>query len=192
MVPEEDCPVCGFRSEKAFRFCPQCGRIRASFAPKSPSGVGRRIALWAVLLLVFLLILKGYPSNRQAVQKAFSQQENGTGGSYLVVSSWTCKIPKYANGIKIAGEVKNTSQSSVDRLEVMGTARTADGTFVSTGDGRADCRPLLPGQTSPFWALIDYNPAIRSATLSFKDSWGSVIAFSGPQTQACAIDANPY
>jgi hypothetical protein len=192
IVPEEDCPVCGFRSAKAFRFCPQCGRIRASFAPKSPGGVGRRIALWAVLLLVFLLILKVYPSNRQEVQKALSQQEKGTGGNYLVVSSWTCKIPTYPNSIKIAGEVKNTSQSAVDRLEVMGSARTGDGTFASAEDGRVEYRPLLPGQTSPFWVLIDYNPAIRSAALSFKDSEGSVIAFSGPRTQPCAIDANPY
>jgi hypothetical protein len=102
----------------------------------------------------------------------------------LTVPSWSCVIER--GGIHVRGEVKNISNAPIEKVEVVGTFRTADATFVKTAEALIEYQPLLSGQTSPFDALDYDNPAILKAEISFKVFWGGRIAFTGVHRADCA------
>ena len=107
------------------------------------------------------------------------------GGKDLVVNSWSCARERDSDYIYIRGEVKNASDSSVNWLQIVVTLRTADGTFVTSDHGFAEYQTILPRQTSPFKVLIGFNPAVRTADLSFKSDDRELVEFSGPHSISC-------
>jgi hypothetical protein len=107
------------------------------------------------------------------------------GGKSLVVKSWSCTMD--SDWVFIRGELKNVSTTSITRLQVVATLRTADGTLISSGESIPEYETILPGQTSPFEVSVGFNPAVRSADLSLKNfNNGEAVEFSGQHSESCA------
>jgi hypothetical protein len=102
-----------------------------------------------------------------------------------LTASWNCTINTSIDSLIIRGEVKNATGSSIKGLQLVGTLRTADGTFISSDDGFTSYDTILPGQTSPFEIHMSFNPAVRSADLSLKNQDGEMVEFSGPHSETC-------
>ena len=49
------------------------------------------------------------------------------------------------------------------------------GGFITSDDALIDYNPILPGQTSPFKAMATENPAMRKASIDFKELMGGSI-----------------
>jgi hypothetical protein len=200
------CPVCSHRFEEGVERCPQCGRPRPGVMPDYMKVPWERAATYigsisAVMFVLWLLLAprnatepspatntpvpeaeKSAPSEGGASKEASNANSNSKD---LVISSWNCVVNTSIDWVTIRGEVKNASGSSIKGLQLVGTLRTADGTFISSKDGFAEYDTILPGQTSPFEVLMPSNPAVRSADLSLKNQEDELVEFSGPHSETC-------
>jgi len=75
----------------------------------------------------------------------------------------------------VEGEVKNISPENLSNVEVVASFYTADKKFITSTDALIEYNPILPGQTSPFKAMASYNPAMKSASVTFKTLMGRTI-----------------
>jgi hypothetical protein len=204
---EQLCPVCAHQLEEGSRSCPQCGRPRPGVLPEYMSVPWQRAATYigvisGVLFVCLILLLApnkatevspekvSEPSAAESsapIESSAGKETPGAteGGKGLVVNSWNCAREGDSDYIHVRGEVKNASDSSVNGLWIVVTLRTADGTFVTSDHGLPEYQTILPGQTSPFELLIGFNPAVRSADLSFKNDDSGLVEFSGPHSKSC-------
>jgi len=200
------CPVCTRRFEEGAERCPQCGRPRPGVMPEYMKVPWERAATYigsiSAVLFVLLLLLAPRPatelspaatnpSTPEAASPASSEGGAGKGASPPnnsgkdLTASWNCTINTSIDSLIIRGEVKNATGSSIKGLQLVGTLRTADGTFISSDDGYTSYDTILPGQTSPFEIHMNFNPAARSADLSVKNQDGEMVEFSGPHSETC-------
>lgn len=70
--------------------------------------------------------------------------------------------------ITIEGQVKNISAESMPSLMVVVTILDKDGGFITSDSGLVEYDPLLPGQVSPFKAIVRFNPAFDQYRVEFK------------------------
>ena len=73
------------------------------------------------------------------------------------------------------GEVTNTSPEAIELLQLVVRWSDKAGVFITSQDGYAEYRMLLPGQTSPFKVLTSYNPAMDGYSVRAKTSFGGPI-----------------
>ena len=199
------CPVCARRFEEGAERCPQCGRPRPGVIPEYMKVPWERAATYigsiSAVLFVLLLLLAPRPATEPSSAANPSAPEaersaSSEGGAPKEASpannsrrdltaSWNCTINTSIDSLIIRGEVKNATGSSIKGLQLVGTLRTADGTFISSDDGYASYDTILPGQTSPFEIHMNFNPAARSADLSLKNQDGEMVEFSGPHSETC-------
>jgi hypothetical protein len=199
------CPVCTHRFDEGAERCPQCGCPRPGVMPEYMKLPWERAATYigsisAVLLVCLLLFAPRQtaepssatnPSTPEAVSSRSSEggapkeasPPNNSGKD--LTASWNCTINTSIDSLIIRGEVKNATASSIKGLQLVGTLRTADGTFISSDDGYTSYDTILPGQTSPFEIHMSFNPAARSADLSLKNQDGEMVEFSGPHSETC-------
>jgi hypothetical protein len=127
-------------------------------------------------------------SSSASIESSAAKETPGAteSGKDLVVKSWSCTMDSGGSWVEIQGELKNASSSSITRLQVVATLRTADGTFISSGETFPEYETILPSQTSPFEVSVGFNPAVRSADLSLKNfNNGESVEFSGPHSESC-------
>lgn len=78
--------------------------------------------------------------------------------------------------MKVEGQVKNISDATIDAVVVVVTWYSDDGTFIASDKGMADFQPLLPGQVSPFSAMVRRNPLMTKFSVEFQRFSGQKIS----------------
>ena len=73
--------------------------------------------------------------------------------------------------------MKNVSSESLRNVEAVVTFRTKDGDFITSDDAMIDLNPILPGQSSPFKVMATQNPAMRTASVDFKELFGGSVTW---------------
>lgn len=91
----------------------------------------------------------------------------------LVLEGWTWS--KEGMFVLASGEVTNRSTKVLRYVEVVVSFCTAAGEFITSGTGITEFDPILPGQSTPFKVYVQYNPAMESAKLAFKEMSGEAI-----------------
>ena len=75
------------------------------------------------------------------------------------------------------GQVKNISGQKLKSVEALVTWYDSNGTMITYDSSLIEYNPIMPGQTSPFKVMEQYNPAMKKAGIEFKFMWGSMIPF---------------
>jgi hypothetical protein len=73
------------------------------------------------------------------------------------------------------GQVKNISSQPLKNVEAVATFYDSNGQFITSSDALIDFNPILPGQISPFKVMKTENPAMKKASIEFKDFSGGKI-----------------
>ena len=73
------------------------------------------------------------------------------------------------------GEVKNISGRKLERVQALVTWYDRNGSMITSDDALIEFDPIMPGQTSPFEVIENYNPAMANAKIEFKSMWGPII-----------------
>jgi len=76
----------------------------------------------------------------------------------------------------VEGQVKNITNQPIDRLRVVATWFTKEGTFITTDQAMIDYDPLMPGQTSPFKTITRGNPQMSKFSIEFARLGGGTVA----------------
>lgn len=87
------------------------------------------------------------------------QPDRSPGGGYFIVE----------------GEVKNISGLSLDDVVAIVSVYDSDRNFITSDTALIEYTTLLPGQTSPFEVMVDYNPKIEYYKVEFKHLLGGRI-----------------
>jgi hypothetical protein len=77
--------------------------------------------------------------------------------------------------VKVEGRVKNISNSSLKNVTADVTFLTASKELVTSSEALIDFNPIMPGQTSTFSVIETYNPAMKSASITFRTLLGKSI-----------------
>lgn len=91
----------------------------------------------------------------------------------LNLISWKCDTEHGYTSIR--GEVENITDHPLKNVMVVGIFKTADKVLVKSGDALLKYNPIMPGQTSPFRAMVTENPLIELCSVSFKFLMGGRI-----------------
>lgn len=76
---------------------------------------------------------------------------------------------------KVQGAVKNISGQKMEGVQVVASFYDKDDNFIKSDDAMIKYNPILPGQISPFETIGTDNPAIKTASVSFKYIFGGTI-----------------
>ncbi len=87
------------------------------------------------------------------------QTSRSPGGGYFVVE----------------GEVKNISSIPLDDVVAVVTVYDGNRNFIASDTALIEYTTLLPGQTSPFEVMVDYNPKMEYYKVEFKHLLGGII-----------------
>jgi len=77
--------------------------------------------------------------------------------------------------LKITGQVKNISGEKLETVNVVVDSYGANGELISSETSFLEYNPLMPGQTSPFTAIVQENPLIKNYKINFKHFAGEQI-----------------
>lgn len=176
------CKECGSEISSKAEACPKCGAKR-----KKRSGLG---CLFVVILLfiVFGAIINSVdttttPASPQTSATSQHSPSSATTQSplptpeqpKLLLLNWTWH-EEYGYAI-VEGEVQNISQETLKNVEAVAKFYAADKKFITSDDSLIAYNPILPGQTSPFKVSTTHNPAMKSASITFKELMGGAILF---------------
>ena len=176
------CKECGAEISSKADACPKCGAKR-----KKRSGLGC-LFLIILLFIVFGAIVSSVDTTTKpspAQTSPTSQRSPSTATPEralptpeqpkLLLLNWTWH-EEYGYAI-VEGEVKNISQETLKNVEAVAKFYTADKKFITSDDSLIAYNPILPGQTSPFKVSTTHNPAMNSASITFKEPMGGAILF---------------
>src|SRR5690606_9745168 len=94
-------------------------------------------------------------------------------GSQLELLDWRWSR---SYGYAIAeGRVKNISGQRLENVVAEVTWYDRSGGFITADEALISLNPILPGQASTFKVIAVWNPAMNSASISFKKLFGSSI-----------------
>lgn len=92
----------------------------------------------------------------------------------LIIEDWNWTR---SYGYAIAeGRVTNSTNSTLRNIMAVVEYETSSGQFITSDDSLLDYQDLLPGQTTPFQVYTNLNPAMSSASLSFREMFGGRVA----------------
>jgi hypothetical protein len=104
---------------------------------------------------------------------ALPHREPPSTGPVLLLLNWSWS-QEHGYAI-VEGEVKNISSHNLDNIEAVASFYTAADRFITTADALIDFNPILPGQTSPFKAMANWNPEMSKARIDFKELMGGTV-----------------
>jgi hypothetical protein len=172
------CAECGGQVSTAATSCPHCGAVQ-----KKPVGaVGRVLAggcLAGILLIavgVGISTMSPSPSSRSpsfGVPSALAPPPAAPAAPMLRINRFTWYV-EYSYAIA-EGTVTNLTDASLRSVEAVVSYYDGNGQFVTSDDALIEFNPILSGQTSPFKTMTTYNPAIRTASIEFKELMGGTI-----------------
>lgn len=82
--------------------------------------------------------------------------------------------------VSAVGEVKNITDEPLENVLAVVSFYTKDGTFITSSEALIRYNPILPGQTSPFEVIENYNPAMEKASIEFAFLLGGTIRVKYP------------
>ncbi len=85
---------------------------------------------------------------------------------------------------KVQGAVKNISGQKMEGVQVVASFYDKDDNFIKSDDAMIKYNPILPGQISPFETIGTDNPAIKTASVSFKYIFGGTIPTREAESKA--------
>lgn len=158
------CPECKKEISSEAESCPGCGYKVSKKKSGFAAGCG------AVIGILFILFVAGRIATVSQSRTINSASPNVP---VLELQSWNWSVDSgYA---KASGAVKNISGESLKNVEVVVTFKTKDGTAITSADALISFNPILPNQVSPFEALTTANPAMKSASIDFKELMGGTL-----------------
>lgn len=84
----------------------------------------------------------------------------------VVVLAWSWHADAYGF-VHAKGQVRNATDVKLEGVQAIVSFFTDDGTFIASDSAFLEFNPLMPGQTSPFEVIAQYNPRMKSARLEF-------------------------
>ncbi len=100
----------------------------------------------------------------------------------LELLSWRLSSGPYGL-VTAEGQIKNISNKSLRNVQAVATFYDAQGQFITSGTAIIEYNPILPRQTSPFAAMVSFNPAIEKADIEFKYFGAGTISTYGNKTK---------
>jgi hypothetical protein len=83
----------------------------------------------------------------------------------------------------VEGYVKNISDKSLGSVQVVVWFEDEDGRIISSQHSLIEYNPILPGQTSPFFLITDFNPRMKTATIDFRGFSGETLPWRNAQEE---------
>ena len=158
-VPLVKCPDCGKEFSDSAASCPNCARpnVKAKSKTFNKSAFGCFV----------LVILGGDPDVAwRDVVHAYRQRciRARLPPAPMRSPSWSLSRGVGAREYDYAiaeGTVKNVSSEPLSQVEVVVSFADHGGKFITSDDALIAYNPILPGQTSPFKAMVTDDPAIQ-------------------------------
>lgn len=94
----------------------------------------------------------GAPASGEPVVELLSFRWQQSPGGSLVVAE---------------GEVRNISSAPLEGVRAAVVFTTASNQLITSANSRLEYSPILPGQTSPFKVVANWNPEMKQARLDF-------------------------
>jgi len=197
------CPHCAKTIPAGTAFCPHCGGsvTGAQATPAVPSAAPAKkrspvLTLLGVLVSLMFVgmcvsALNGPANERAALDKAIEANpllRNAPDTSPAAQKAAQASAPRLQVLAKrgyesesggyyyVEGQVKNITNQPIDRLRIVATWFTKDGTFITTDQAMIDYDPLMPGQTSPFKTITRGNPQMSKFSIEFARLGGGTVA----------------
>ncbi len=126
---------------------------------------------------------------RAAEQRAAAQREacrKQLEGYALIIESWHWGRTPGGSYVKAEGRVTNNTTQTLRNMQALVEYETSSGQFITSDFSTIDLRDLLPGQSSPFSVMTNYNPAMSRASLRFREFYGSTVPTISRDRAGCA------
>jgi hypothetical protein len=188
------CPECKQKISDQAESCPKCGRPlgaddvqRAAAAARREEKTHQAVALgclgvFLVLVFAFRGCLEGKPTRiperPYAAPPVAVPAPPLPEGPQLTMRradwSWHRTAEMF---VEAEGRVTNISSEPLDGVEAVVEFTSADGSFITSASALVDYQPMLPGQSSPWRVMGNWNPAMSKgkAKVSFKHLVGGEI-----------------
>ncbi len=75
----------------------------------------------------------------------------------------------------VEGSVKNIAGNALENVTAVASCYDSNGQFVTSGNAVIDYNPILANQTSPLTVMVNWNPAMKTCRLEFKELFGGTI-----------------
>ena len=95
----------------------------------------------------------------------------------LALISSSCTLRSDIGFTECDGFVQNISAEPLDNVQVVILWYDETGTPITSDEALIDYRPILAGQQSPWSTIGDYNPAMTTFRVEFKEFWGGTISY---------------
>lgn len=164
------CPYCGEQIQDAAVLCRFCNRSIA--ATPAPSASKRNAKIVGALIVGAILMSIVLSLNGVDPARAARQIRNGAtttpAAEELEILASSGRRSDGGDYMRVDGQVKNISNNAIDAVVVVATWYDKDDNFIAADKGLADFRPLLPGQVSPFSAMVHRNPTMAKFSVEFQ------------------------
>lgn len=188
------CPECKKQVSHSAEKCPNCGyRLTPEIIQKAQksqkeakkyAGIGC-LALIAIVILVMQPWKKDEkttsvkPTTRSHQVKNLQPKMDISSKPMLELIDWNwCETYGY---VTAEGRVKNISGKNLENLRAVVTWYANDGEFITSDSGLIEYDPILADQTSPFKVIARHNPAMKKASIEFKEMFGGKIPHKSKQ-----------
>jgi hypothetical protein len=170
MAEEKKCKHCAMMIPDEAKVCPHCRKAQ-----------GTSTLMW-IAVIFFGLIGIGMCSSLTTNNSgpAASNMSAKTESAAIVntqpvleLQSWSWS--KHYSSAIVEGAIKNISDAPIDNIVAHATFYDKNKEFISSDHALIDYRPLLPGQTSPFKIIGNFNPAMVHAIVDFKMFGGETL-----------------
>lgn len=126
---------------------------------------------------------------RAAEQRAAAQREackRQLEGYVLIIEDWHWGRTAGGSYVRAEGRVTNNSKQTLRNMQALVEYETSSGQFITSDYSTIELRDLLPGQSSPFSVLTDYNPAMSRASLRFREFYGALVPTISREKITCS------
>jgi len=182
------CPGCGKGvREPTAKFCPYCG-VGLSTSPatllpvrKPTKQLAKRFSVLLLVAIGLIVVTSGLvhvvQSGRGVVPSLMSGpvSESRPPDAQLALRSMQSEKSLWDGRFVFEGQVKNISGSPLQDVVAVVTVYNANPSRIASNEAPIEYTTLLPGQTSPFKVMVDYDPTVDYYKVEFKHLLGGTI-----------------
>lgn len=152
-----------------------------SFTPTEPAS----ISVWIERTTAEEQAAQARAAQQARDRAAAEQCRRRISQAVLIVEDWHWARTRGGGYVEAEGRVTNNTTSILRSMQAMVEYETASGQFITSDCSTIDLRDLLPGQSSPFSVLTDYNPAMARARLRFREFFGATVPTINREDAGC-------